>query len=325
MIGIELGAPRGRVARLNWRLIHMASEGLFPQLVVIPLHRDHGVITMAAGKNDVIKLLPPLTVSEAEVDAFLAALDAVLADCEGSGGRNWGTVREIAHGNAARAAASERPAARPWQPVAARGVCLVTGASGFIGGRLAERLGEEGRAVRCLVRATSDTSALDELDVELATGDARRRGARSPRRGGLRASSCTALRSSRTGPRSARSAPPTSTAPATCSSRSGGGRRAARRPLQHHRRLRPPRQRRRSTRTAGPPASPTGTRRPSSKPRRRCRGECPAMKRDPAPCDRLRAGLRGRRRRDRTSDRRWAHAAGRPRARAGRPLLRRRT
>ena len=64
MIGIELGAPSTRVARLNWRLIHMASEGLFPQLIVIPLHRDHGVITMAAGKNDVIKLLPPLTLSE---------------------------------------------------------------------------------------------------------------------------------------------------------------------------------------------------------------------------------------------------------------------
>ena len=59
-------ARAGRVARVNWRLIHIASEGLFPQLVVIPLHRDHGVITMAAGKNDVIKLLPPLTLSDAE-------------------------------------------------------------------------------------------------------------------------------------------------------------------------------------------------------------------------------------------------------------------
>jgi len=96
MIGVELGEPGGRMARVNWRLIHMASEGLFPQLVVIPLHRDHGVITMAAGKNDVIKLLPPLTVSEREVASFLAALDAVLADCQGAGGRNWGVVREIA-------------------------------------------------------------------------------------------------------------------------------------------------------------------------------------------------------------------------------------
>jgi acetylornithine/succinyldiaminopimelate/putrescine aminotransferase len=96
MIGIELQAPSSRVAKLNWRLIHMASEGLFPQLIVIPLHRDHGVITMAAGKNDVIKLLPPLTLSEAEAQSFLAALDAVLADCEGAGGKNWSIVREIA-------------------------------------------------------------------------------------------------------------------------------------------------------------------------------------------------------------------------------------
>ena len=90
MVGIELGAPRGKVARMNWKLIHMASEGLFPQLVVMPLHRDHGVITMAAGKNDVIKLLPPLTVSEAEIEAFLAAMDAVLGECGGSGGRTGG-------------------------------------------------------------------------------------------------------------------------------------------------------------------------------------------------------------------------------------------
>jgi ornithine--oxo-acid transaminase len=96
MIGIELGAPSARVARLNWRLIHMASEGLFPQLIVIPLHRDHRVITMAAGKNDVIKLLPPLTLSESEARSFLAALDAVLADCHGAASKNWGVVRDIA-------------------------------------------------------------------------------------------------------------------------------------------------------------------------------------------------------------------------------------
>ena len=96
MIGIELGAPSSRVARVNWRLIHMASEGLFPQLIVIPLHRDHGVITMAAGKNDVIKLLPPLTLAENEAQSFLGALDAVLADCSGSGGRNWSVVKDIA-------------------------------------------------------------------------------------------------------------------------------------------------------------------------------------------------------------------------------------
>src|SRR3954471_13633753 len=96
MIGIELGAPSSRVAKLNWRLVHLASEGLFPQLIVIPLHRDHRVITMAAGKNDVIKLLPPLTLTEADARHFLGALDAVLRDCGSGGGKNWGVVRDIA-------------------------------------------------------------------------------------------------------------------------------------------------------------------------------------------------------------------------------------
>jgi ornithine--oxo-acid transaminase len=106
MIGIELGAPSSRVARLNWRLMHLASEGLFPQLIVIPLHRDHGVITMAAGKNDVIKLLPPLTLSENEARSFLAALDAVLADCHGPASGNWAIVRDIASATLRRRARS---------------------------------------------------------------------------------------------------------------------------------------------------------------------------------------------------------------------------
>jgi ornithine--oxo-acid transaminase len=96
MLGFELRAPSSRVGRVSFRLMRMASEGLFPQLVVIPLHRDHAVITMAAGKNDVIKLLPPITTSEDEARSFLRALDCVLADCEGDTGKNWAVVRDIA-------------------------------------------------------------------------------------------------------------------------------------------------------------------------------------------------------------------------------------
>ena len=176
MIGIELQAPRSRVARLSWRLIHLASEGLFPQLIVIPLHRDHGVITMAAGKNDVIKLLPPFTLSDAEARSFLEALDTVLTDTEESSGRNWSTVRDIATETLRRRQAGDvevLPTASfrgtPVDPT--RDVCLITGATGFIGGHLAERLVRDGHQVRCLVRTGSDTSLLDGLGVELAVGD----------------------------------------------------------------------------------------------------------------------------------------------------------
>ena len=54
----------------------------------------------------------------------------------------------------------------------ARGeIHLLTGASGFIGSHIAARLAGEGRRLRCLVRASSDTGALERLGVELVVGD----------------------------------------------------------------------------------------------------------------------------------------------------------
>jgi nucleoside-diphosphate-sugar epimerase len=177
MIGIELQAPHSRKGQLGVRMMRLASEGLFPQLIVIPLHRDHGVITMAAGKNDVIKLLPPLTLSEDEARSFLNAFDQVLSDCEGDSGKNWSVVRDIAVSTLHRREQEPSAAATATQFSGKRvdlsqdNVCLVTGASGFIGGRLAARLVREGYQVRCLVRPSSDVAALSALEVELVTGD----------------------------------------------------------------------------------------------------------------------------------------------------------
>lgn len=48
---------------------------------------------------------------------------------------------------------------------------FVTGATGFVGGRLAERLTEEGARVRCLARPTANRRRLEALGVELVDGD----------------------------------------------------------------------------------------------------------------------------------------------------------
>lgn len=51
------------------------------------------------------------------------------------------------------------------------GTCLITGATGFIGGHLTARLVRDGHRARCLVRPSSDTSRLEELGAEIVVGD----------------------------------------------------------------------------------------------------------------------------------------------------------
>ncbi len=48
---------------------------------------------------------------------------------------------------------------------------LITGATGFLGSHLAERLASEGHDVRALVRPTSEVGVLERAGVELVQGD----------------------------------------------------------------------------------------------------------------------------------------------------------
>jgi ornithine--oxo-acid transaminase len=75
--GIEFGEP-GRSA--TWRMLERLQAGIFSQLVVVPLFSDHQVLIQVAGHNmNVVRALPPLVLSEDDVDWFAEALDAVVA------------------------------------------------------------------------------------------------------------------------------------------------------------------------------------------------------------------------------------------------------
>jgi ornithine--oxo-acid transaminase len=71
---IEFSDP-GSMSR-SYRLVDRLQNGLFAQLVVAPLFRDHRVLIQVAGHGiPVIKGLPPLVVSEEDIASFAESLD----------------------------------------------------------------------------------------------------------------------------------------------------------------------------------------------------------------------------------------------------------
>lgn len=83
MIGIEFGKPTGFKKKLAWEIVHKLDKGLFGELIVMPLLSKHHILTQVTGHHqDIIKLIPPLTLEQKHVDHFLSALDDVLTDCD---------------------------------------------------------------------------------------------------------------------------------------------------------------------------------------------------------------------------------------------------
>ncbi len=105
MIGIEFGAPRSLALKASWNLLETANSGLFCQLIVIPLLKDHRILTQVAGHaNHTVKLLPPLIISEEDCDWIERSFEAVIADAHRVPGAIWSLGKTLIE-NAARARA----------------------------------------------------------------------------------------------------------------------------------------------------------------------------------------------------------------------------
>ncbi len=97
MIGIEFGRPRSLKLRMGWDLAHKVNKGLFGQAIVIPLLTDHQILTQVAGHDtDVIKLIPPLVVSDGDVNRFLEAFEDVLRRSHAFPGPIWQVTTRLA-------------------------------------------------------------------------------------------------------------------------------------------------------------------------------------------------------------------------------------
>ncbi len=97
MIGLEFGPPQSLGLKTAWHLLDTAKKGLFCQLALIPLFRDHQILCQVSGDNIyVIKLLPALVIDEGDRLWIRDALDAVIGDCHEIGGAVWDLGRTLA-------------------------------------------------------------------------------------------------------------------------------------------------------------------------------------------------------------------------------------
>jgi acetylornithine/succinyldiaminopimelate/putrescine aminotransferase len=90
MFAVEFGTPRDLGLRMAWTALQTAKKGLFGQMITMPLLNEHRILSQVAGHNlNVLKLSPPLVVSEAELDRFVTALADVVKDSHRVPGGLW--------------------------------------------------------------------------------------------------------------------------------------------------------------------------------------------------------------------------------------------
>jgi ornithine--oxo-acid transaminase len=83
MIALQLGPPRDLRLKAAYALMDRAAKGLFCQLILVQLLRDHRILAQVAGHDlPVIKLLPPLVFSEQDLEWTLRAFAAVIGDSQ---------------------------------------------------------------------------------------------------------------------------------------------------------------------------------------------------------------------------------------------------
>ncbi|WP_405014118.1 aspartate aminotransferase family protein [Kitasatospora sp. NBC_01539] len=96
MIGIEFGRPKSLKLRTGWTALQAARKGLFAQMVVVPLLQKHRILTQVSGDHlEVIKLIPPLIITEKEVDRFVDAFTEVMDDAHRGSGLMWDFGRTL--------------------------------------------------------------------------------------------------------------------------------------------------------------------------------------------------------------------------------------
>ncbi|HXM20449.1 MAG TPA: aspartate aminotransferase family protein [Terriglobales bacterium] len=79
LLGVEFTAPGSLRLRVAFEAFMHIHPAMFGQIVVMRLFRDSGILTQICGNNFmVLKVAPPLVVTDDQIDEFVSALKAVV-------------------------------------------------------------------------------------------------------------------------------------------------------------------------------------------------------------------------------------------------------
>ena len=97
MVAIEFQAPKSLALKAAWATLEAANKGLFCQMITIPLFKDHHLLTQVAGHGmNVVKLLPPLNLTQKDRDWVVNSFDHAIADTHKVPGSIWSLGKNLA-------------------------------------------------------------------------------------------------------------------------------------------------------------------------------------------------------------------------------------
>jgi len=83
--GVEFQAPRQWALRASYETFRRIHPGMFGQMLVMNLFRKKGILTQMCGNNfQVLKVAPPLVVTDGQVDEFVSKLAEVVESVHAS-------------------------------------------------------------------------------------------------------------------------------------------------------------------------------------------------------------------------------------------------
>lgn len=97
MIALEFTEPKSLSLRMSWKMLEAANKGLFSQMITVPLFARHRILSQVAGHGlNIVKFIPPLTLSEFDIKWIIDAVNNVVSDAHRGPAAVWDLGRTLA-------------------------------------------------------------------------------------------------------------------------------------------------------------------------------------------------------------------------------------